>query len=475
MLFSSFLFLLVFLPGVLALYFAMPTIRARNGVLVLASLFFYLWAEGRYIGVMLVSVAIAWYFGNRIERTRTPQDRKRVTATGVALILGLLVSFKYANFFVDNADALLALLGLPRLLHLAPVHLPIGISFFTFQVISYLIDVYRGDVAAQPSLFKVALYKTLFPQLIAGPIVRYRDVSRSIDDRHTSVDDFAEGAYLFAIGLAQKVVIANTVGAAADAIFRLQAGQLGALVAWTGAICYTFQIYYDFAGYSNMAIGLCRIFGFRLLRNFAHPYSAQSITDFWRRWHISLSTWFRDYLYIPLGGSRGSAAQTYRNLFIVFVLCGFWHGASWTFVVWGLCHGSMLALERAGFGRVLAGLPALIRRGYTLLAVVIAWVVFRCDTLAHAWINIRTMFGFGAHTAFAAPVQQFVTPEIAVVLALAAWFSFPHPRLVPTWDAADAPGVRQVAFSYLTFVTCLALSLIYLAGASFNPFIYFRF
>ena len=475
MLFSSFLFLLVFLPGVLALYFAMPGIRGRNGVLVFASLLFYFWAEGTYIGVMLASVVIAWHFGNRIESTRTRRDRQLVTTFGVLLILGLLVSFKYANFLVDNADSLLGAFGLPHALQLAPVHLPIGVSFFTFQVISYLVDIYRGDVAAQPRLFKVALYKTFFPQLIAGPIVRYRDIKQSIDDRHTSAADFAEGSFRFVVGLAQKVLIANTVGQAADAIFRLPSTQLGALSAWVAALCYTFQIYYDFAGYSNMAIGLGRIFGFRLLENFAHPYAAQSITEFWRRWHISLSTWFRDYLFIPLGGSRGSWAQTYRNLFIVFFFCGLWHGASWSFIVWGLFHGSLLSLERAGLGRLLSRVPGTVRRGYTLGATIIGWVIFRCDTLAQSWAHVRTMFGFGMHSPFLTPVQQFITPELGVALALAAFFSFPHPRLAPEWDRADSPSVRQVVYPYLAFVACLALSLVYLAGASFNPFIYFRF
>ena len=475
MLFSSFLFLILFLPGVLALYFAMPGIRTRNGVLVFASLLFYFWGEGAYIAVMLASVLIAWYFGNRIESTRSPRDRQLVATTGILLIVGLLVGFKYANFLVDNVNALQHAFGIAGTLRLAPVHLPIGISFFTFQVVSYLIDVYRGDVAAQPSLFKVALYKTFFPQLIAGPIVRYRDIKQSIDVRHTSADDFAEGAYRFVVGLAQKVLIANTVGQAADAIFRLPTGQLGVAAAWLAAICYTFQIYFDFAGYSNMAIGLGRIFGFRLLENFAHPYASQSITEFWRRWHISLSTWFRDYLYIPLGGSRGSQLRTYRNLFIVFFLCGLWHGASWTFIVWGLFHGSLLSAERAGMGRWLARIPALMRWTYTIGATIVGWVIFRCDTLGQGWLHLKAMFGFGSHTAFLTPLQQFVTPELGVALALAAFFSFPQSRFVPAWDHADAPTAWQVAYPYLAFVTCLTLSLVYLAGASFNPFIYFRF
>jgi alginate O-acetyltransferase complex protein AlgI len=330
-------------------------------------------------------------------------------------------------------------------------------------------------VAAQPSLFKVALYKTFFPQLIAGPIVRYRDIKQSIDKRHTSVDDFAEGAYRFAVGLAQKVLIANTVGQAADVVFRLQSGQLGVLVAWVAAMCYTFQIYYDFAGYSNMAIGMGRIFGFRLLENFAHPYAARSISEFWRRWHISLSTWFRDYLFIPLGGSRGSALQTYRNLFIVFFLCGLWHGASWTFIVWGLFHGSLLSLERAGLGQMLARVPGVVRRIYALGAVIVGWVIFRCDTLARSWEYLRTMFGFGERTPFHMPVQQIFTPELGVALLFAAFFAVPHPRLAPAWERAGSPPLTQVAYTYLAFVACLGLSLVYLAGASFNPFIYFRF
>ena len=294
-----------------------------------------------------------------------------------------MIVFKYADFLVGNLNALLGPLRLAPL-SLPGIALPIGISFFTFQALSYVIDVYRREVPVQRNPFDLGLYIALFPQLIAGPIVRYHDVARQLVERVVTRQGFAYGVERFVVGLGKKVLIANTLAVQADLIFAIPADQLTAPVAWFGLVCYTLQIYFDFSGYSDMAIGLGYMFGFRFLENFSHPYVAQSITEFWRRWHISLSTWFRDYLYVPLGGNRGSALRTYRNLVLVFFLCGLWHGASWSFVVWGLLHGFLLVIERMGLGRLMARWPRALRHAWTLFFVMIAWVFFRADSLPQA-------------------------------------------------------------------------------------------
>jgi alginate O-acetyltransferase complex protein AlgI len=341
-----------------------------------------------------------------------------------------------------------------------------------------LIDVYRGEFPAQRSFEKVALYKTFFPQLIAGPIVRYKDVKASIDSRSTDWIDFAEGSLRFVIGLSQKVILANILGEAANSIFALKSSELGFVCAWLGAVCYFFQIYYDFAGYSNMAIGLGRIFGFHFLENFQWPYSSLSITEFWRRWHISLSSWFRDYLFIPLGGSHCSKARNYLNLYIVFLLCGLWHGAAWNFVFWGLFHGTLLVFEKTQFGQLLLRAPSKIRLGYTWIMVIIGWVFFRCDNLTQAWNYLRTMLGLIKYDFRIKPVQYFVTPELLLAIALACFFSFPRPSLVPHFSKTSGNislPFYKIAFQYGAFIGAFILSLMYLAGSSFNPFIYFRF
>ncbi|MCB9883058.1 MAG: MBOAT family protein [Planctomycetes bacterium] len=328
MVFSTATFLFAFLPAVLLLYFAVP--RAwRNGWLLFASLFFYAWGETWIVAVMLASIFVNWALALSLEEGGP--RRTWVVALSVLFNLGLLVAFKYANFVVDNVNPLLVAAGLPAM-QIPAISLPIGISFFTFQALSYVIDVYRGQARVQRNPLDFALYIALFPQLIAGPIVRYRDVAEQIESRTCSADLFAEGVRRFVFGLAKKMLIANTVASVADRIFALPNEELTLGLSWLATVCYSLQIYFDFSGYSDMAIGLGLMFGFRYLENFAYPYAADSITKFWRRWHMSLSTWFRDYVYIPLGGNRGSRIATYRNLVIVFFLCGLWHGASWTFV-----------------------------------------------------------------------------------------------------------------------------------------------
>ncbi len=354
MVFASPVFLFVFLPLTLLGYFAVPS-KFRNVFLLLASLFFYAWGETIYVLIMLASIALNYFFGILIEQgmqAPTGGRGRLALAAGITVNLLLLVYFKYANFLADNLNVSLARLSLPEIA-LGPVHLPIGISFFTFHAISYLVDIYRRQCTAQRTFVQCALYIALFPQLIAGPILRYRDMASQLISRTVTAAGFSAGIQRFVFGLAKKLILANPLGELADKVFAIPSGDLTAGPAWLGIICYGLQIYLDFSAYSDMAIGLGRMFGFHIMENFDYPYISLSIREFWRRWHISLSTWFRDYLYIPMGGNRGAAWRTYLNLTTVFLLCGLWHGASWNFVIWGLLHGVYLVLERVGFGRSL--------------------------------------------------------------------------------------------------------------------------
>ena len=397
MVFASPLFLFLFLPATIAAYFALPP-RFRNAVLFVASLAFYAWGEARYVPLVLGSVAFNWWMGTRIADASDGASRKRRLAVAVAGNLAALAVFKYANFAVANIDAIAPIFGLSGIA-LAAIPLPLGISFFTFHAISYVVDVYKRTATAQRNVRDFALYILLFPQLIAGPIIRYRDIAAQLRAREANMSEFAYGVRRFVLGLGKKLLIANTLGQTADAIFALPAGQVGAALAWLGLACYTLQIYFDFSGYSDMAIGLMRMFGFRILENFNYPYVARSIREFWRRWHISLSNWFRDYLYVPLGGNRRGARRAYANLVIVFLLCGLWHGASWPFVLWGAWHGVVLVIERAGFGRLLSragplgafGLlftPTAMVIAQTLLIVPIVAALTR-QVIEDAWTEYR--------------------------------------------------------------------------------------
>ncbi len=476
MLFSSMFFIFVFLPLTLLLYHALPSIRWKDSVLILASLIFYAWGEFQYTGVMIISILFAWGFGRLIHLAKTQKNKKIALNSGIFSILGLLLYFKYANFFCENLLSIISPIKAETFCKAHLVHLPIGVSFFTFQSISYLIDIYRGHAKAQKSLLKIGLYKVFFAQLIAGPIVRYVDVAKDIEERKSLSDDMSIGAERFILGLAKKVLIANTVGKSADAIFGLGHEQLGFTTAWFGAVCYFFQIYYDFSGYSDMAIGLGRMFGFHYRENFDFPYSATSITDFWRRWHISLSSWFRDYLYIPLGGNRVSNARTYLNLYIVFALCGFWHGASWNFVLWGLFHGTFLVLERVGLGKKLERLPQFLSTSYVWGVVIVGWVFFRTETVRGARIFLKSLFFLNEPRPFARPISSFLTPELSIILLAAFLFSFNLPSIAAgLQNTLSLKKLRlQSAYAFL-ILGLFGISLIYLAGATFNPFIYFRF
>ena len=469
MVFSSLTFLFLFLPAVLLLNVLTPA-RFRNTTLLLASLLFYAWGETVFVLLMLASIGVNYLTGLALRRARRPPVRRGILLLALTANLGLLAWFKYAGFLAENASGLGNLLGIGAL-EISPVHLPIGISFFTFQALSYVIDVYRGKTEAQRNPVKLALFISLFPQLIAGPIVRYREIAAQIERRILDAEGFGEGVRRFTIGLGKKVLIANTLAAPADRIFALPPHELSASVAWFGAACYTLQIYFDFSGYSDMAIGLGRMFGFRIPENFNYPYVATSITEFWRRWHISLSSWFRDYLYIPLGGSRRGVGRTYRNLIVVFLLCGLWHGASWSFVVWGLFHGGFLILERLGLGRALRSASAPLAHGYCLVAVTVGWIFFRAETLAHAAGYLSAMVGQSAAAGTARYIVDYADGETLVaflvgLIASTPWLAGASRRL--RFDLATAASTAGVA-------AVLIVCAVRLANQTYNPFIYFRF
>ena len=486
MVFSSTVFLFLFLPLILALYFVMPQ-RGRNLLLLAASLLFYAWGEGFYVAIMLVSIAMNYVAGRAVDRWREVSAGKVILLIAIAANLLLLGVFKYANFVVDNLNLALAPLGLPEV-QLDPVHLPIGISFFTFQAMSYVIDVYRRQSAVQHNPINSALYISLFPQLIAGPIVRYHDIARQLVSRRITLDLFASGITLFIIGLGKKMLIANPMGGVADQIFAIPEEHLSAPLCWLGMVCYTLQIYFDFSGYSDMAIGLGRLFGFRFLINFNYPYIAQSIQEFWRRWHISLSRWFRDYLYIPLGGNRKGPWRTYFNLMTVFILCGLWHGASWNFVIWGLIHGCFLILERTGpVARGLSRIGRPLRHTYVLLVVMMAWVFFRADSLDYALSFVQALWGFGADQGLEYHTWLYLDREVLLVLVVGIIGSTPllpgvraqvkrlldRPRLkVPGMALARvmAPAVLIAGLILIKLGSAM-----HLAAGTHNPFIYFRF
>ena len=478
MLFSTPLFLFWFLPIVLLIYVLLPGIRARNTWLLLASLVFYAWGEPGFILMLLLSALVNYVIGRAMERGPAPARRKGIAALGIIINIGLLLFFKYANLAVDNLNVLLQALG-SKPVPAINIPLPLGISFFTFHALSYLIDIYRQKQRAATNPQNVALYIFFFPQLIAGPILRWHAIAPQLASREHSLEKFAGGVRRFVMGLAKKVLIANTVALPADQIFSLPASQLSAADAWFGAICYTLQIYFDFSGYSDMAVGLGKMFGFQFLENFNYPYIAQSLRDFWRRWHISLTSWFRDYLYVPLGGNRVSTARTCLNLVIVFFLCGLWHGASWTFVVWGLYHGLFLVLERASWGSLLERMPRLLRHGYVLLVVLIGWVIFRADNFAAAGSYLYAMSGLG-HAPEPQLLMRYATNGVLGTIFLGIICSTPllrELRIKLVNATAHRPSLHAVggALEVSGILTLFFLCAIWLAGGTYNPFIYFRF
>src|ERR1700683_2206593 len=469
MLFSTPIFLFVFLPLVLALFFAT---RRNKLVLLLSSLVFYAWGEPICVLLLLFVIVFNYRIGMVI-CFAAPDRRKLIFVLGVAADLLILIFFKYEDFLANNLNVLLAALSIAATVPQLNLPLPLGISFFTFQALAYLIDIYLGHIKPAPSLYRFALFKSFFPQLIAGPIVRYQQVANDYAEDHASEELFADGVRRFVIGFAKKVIIADSLAPVVDSVFRTPPDGLAFSIAWLGAVAFCLQIYFDFSGYTDMAIGLGRMFGIRLPENFNYPYAATSIRDFWRRWHITLSTWFRDYLYLPLGGNRKGAWRTYSNLITVFVLCGLWHGAAWNFVCWGLYHGAFLILERTAIGRLLERLPTWLRHSYTILVVLIGWVVFRSPNAGYAVAMTKAMAGLNGMDNETWPIALYLNSFVAGILVLGALSSMPIGSLFeirPHVDRVRLAVARELTISIL-FVVAIAM----MATQTHLAFIYFRF
>ena len=494
MLFNSMIFLWVFLPVVIIVNFILSIIKfkneslrikAKNLFLLIASFVFYAWGGIYYLLIMIGTIVID-YVGGLIISKNTDNSKNKKTALIVTVIcnLTILFFFKYFNMVVILIENVMALGGKGIInavkymegtgaLGLREIVLPIGISFFTFQAMSYVIDVYRGETAPQDNILDFALYVSLFPQLIAGPIVHYKDVAVQINDRPESIDMFLYGIKRFCYGLGKKVLIANTLAEVADTIWALDTAKLGASVAWLGIIAYTFQIYYDFSGYSDMAIGLGKMFGFSFKENFNYPYSSASVQEFWRRWHISLSTWFRDYVYIPLGGSRKGNVRTYANLLIVFFLTGVWHGANFTFISWGLMYAVLLILERLFIRKILDKNPVkIINHIYTMFFVMIGWVLFRSDTLLQAKVYIKQLFvrSSGDYT-----ILSYLSLKVIIALLFAILLAgFCQRMLKGTYEKVKN-NLAVVTVDYVIQIALLVVSIFMIVSGTYNAFIYFQF
>lgn len=468
MVFSSLSFLCVFLPIALLLAVLVPSIRAKNIVLVLLSLVFYAYGEPIYVILMLISALVNWLLGQLIGHAQQRSASRVALIFAIIFDLGMLGVFKYSTFVVKSLNA-----GFSFEFIEPNIALPIGISFYTFQALSYVIDVYRGDVPPERNFMRVLLYIAFFPQLIAGPIIRYHDVAEQIASRHITLSGIACGMRRFCVGLAKKVLIANTMALTADAIFAAPFDEVNIAVAWVGALAYLFQIYFDFSGYSDMAIGLARMFGFTYKENFNYPYISTSVQGFWRRWHISLSTWFKEYLYIPLGGNRKGKACAAMNKIIVFFCCGLWHGAAWTFVIWGLIHGFFLLLEEY---LPLRKLPKPLGWLYCMLVVTFAFVLFRAESIEQGLFFMQQMI-FGWHFEHACVVLAAaqLTPLFLGTVGVAIIASCPIKGIVErhltTSRALNAYEVASFALAFVLLVLCLLC----LASGGYNPFIYFRF
>jgi alginate O-acetyltransferase complex protein AlgI len=491
MLFSSPTFLFIFLPLFLVLNFIF--IRyLRNTFLILASLLFYAWGEPTYVLTLIFSVVMNYLFSWLIDFSQRAE--KSISAstwlgTAVACNILILMTFKYTAFFADTINSVLAFFGITFIQFSVPhISLPLGLSFFTFSAISYLIDVYQKNVTFERNPTYVALYISYFPKLLAGPLVQYRSLKDQISKPNITIEKTSVGIQRFIIGLGKKVLIADTLGIVADQIFVLSGSQLTPAISWFGAICYSLQIYFDFSGYSDMAIGIGKMGGFDFLENFNYPYISQSIQEFWRRWHISLSSWLRDYLYIPLGGSRRSAIRVSFNLMIVFILCGLWHGAGWTFVMWGAWHGWFLVLEHSRLGQLLSRIWSPIRHLYLLLIVTVGWVLFRSESLSSAGVYIRTMIGLNSEVLGGQSILVYLNTLVLITLIAGCILSLPlvsaifriKGKMLATWNGKRwlNPNMFELSFSSVKLLflgTILIGSMISLSGSLNNPFIYFRF
>ncbi len=462
----------------MALYFLLPktpaAIKYKNALLLVASFFFYAWGEAQYIILLFISIAANYFFGIKIEKSQNKSARGFVMFFAIVFNLLLLGYFKYANFIVANLNEIISTFSSYKI-ELKKVHLPIGISFFTFHAISYLVDIYRKKCNAQKSFSQLALYISFFPQLVAGPIVRYNFIEKYLNNRRENLFFISYGIRRFIIGFGKKIIIANPLGEMADAIFSSPLSEINTTLAWVGIVCYTLQIYFDFSGYSDMAVGLARIFGFKFPENFNYPYISRSIKEFWRRWHISLSAWFRDYVYIPLGGNRCSVNRQYFNLVLVFFLCGLWHGASWNFVIWGMFHGFFLVFERIKFGEnFLNYLPKFIQHFYAIFIVMIGWVFFRSPDLAHALGFLKTMFSHKETEAISREIFRLTESHfvrMSFILALIG--------LSPLVKNLSLKLIRKnkifITVTDLFLLATMILAIVRLSASTHNPFIYFQF
>lgn len=470
MVFSSLIFLFAYLAVTLVLYYAVP-FKARNAVLFVVSLIFYGWGEPKYIVVMLFSILVAYIFGFFVGKYResAPKKARAYLIVSILLNLSALLFFKYANFFIEN----LALIpGLSGLKPIEGLKLPVGISFYTFQIMSYTIDVYRGDARVQRRIVPFGAYVTLFPQLIAGPIVRYSDVDEQLTNRKETVDKFASGVQRFCAGLAKKVLLADTVYVLLGHYHDAFAFEQTVLGAWLIVILYTFQIYFDFSGYSDMAIGLGRMLGFEFLENFNYPYISKSITEFWRRWHISLSTWFREYVYIPLGGNRRGKLRQYRNIAVVWLLTGFWHGASWNFLLWGAYFCVLLIVEKLFLYKWLQKAPAVLAHLYTMFFVCISWLIFYFTDLGEGLTCLKAMFGVGV-SSFATPTVVYDLLRYLPLLLICVLAATPLPKRL--FDALKNRFVTMRYAQVLLIAGAFLVITAYLVDSTFSPFLYYRF
>jgi alginate O-acetyltransferase complex protein AlgI len=475
MVFSSSVFLFFFLPVLLVLYFLAEK-KYKNPLLLAASILFYSWGGPRFIFVILLTTLACFYLVAWMHASTTRWKKRLLLTVAVILNVGLLVYFKYMNFFVENFDLVLAGLGLKPVAFTRLV-LPIGISFFTFETVTYIVDVYRGVHAPLKNFWEYQLYIILFPKLIAGPIIRYHEIADQITDRsaNETTDNRITGFFRFVTGLAKKVLIANVVGEVADKVFAMDPSGISTVTAWTGALAYTFQIYFDFSGYSDMAIGLCRMLGFRISENFNNPYTSRSITEFWRRWHITLGAWMRNYLYIPLGGNRvKTRRRLYFNLWFVFLASGLWHGASWTFIIWGAYHGLFLVLERIFLLKIYDKVGKVPSMLLTFLVVIIGWVFFRVEDLQLASGFVQRMFAFSGYLPDLYLTTHFLTVFI-VAFVLSFFASAKKGLQAQEWFYASMHTARGYAVLLPAILLFYILSVASITAEGFNPFIYFRF
>lgn len=473
MIFSSLLFLFRFLPAVLVCYYVVPR-SLRNLVLFLFSLLFYAWGEPVYIVLMLVSILVSYTGGivvDRLKRQGRPRAAKTALIVSSVISLSLLGFFKYADFVIGTVNSVTG-----AGFDLLKIALPIGISFYTFQTMSYTIDVYRGEASVQKNLISFGAYVVMFPQLIAGPIVQYKTIDQQLRSRRETAEEFAEGIHRFMLGLGKKVLLANNAGALWDSIQTMTYAELPALTAWMGLAAYTFQLYFDFSAYSDMAIGLGHMFGFEFLENFNYPYISKSITEFWRRWHISLSTWFRDYVYIPLGGNRVNKLRHVRNILVVWLLTGIWHGASWNFVLWGIYYGILLLLEKFVFGRFLEKLPSILRHIYCMFFVMIGWNLFVFDDMGRGLSFMKALFGgYGQGLLNRETIYLLYNNIVLLVLLILGSTQLPKKmgNAVCTL-LKEREGILTILRNAF-YVVIFFLSVAWLVDASYNPFLYFRF